>query len=255
MSIATYTCTALAGINKAGILKPDEDGYYDLVLGALDFHNASGAFYPLAPAKKQFEESSSLMRRVKKGVLVGECGHPRKLPGMSMHDFIARILDIDEKNISHHIREVRLEYNKVKDDAGRSVVAIMGKVRPTGPQGEALRDALNNKHHNVAFSIRSLTDDVITQTSHTKNIRSIVTWDWVTEGGISVAQKYHAPALESFSIDLNRLADEIEKSPYAVGMESGKVDLRQILEDFDYKRKPSMESRLNGRDVPSWAKW
>ena len=31
---ASYSCTALVGSNKTGVLKPDADGYYTVVLGA-----------------------------------------------------------------------------------------------------------------------------------------------------------------------------------------------------------------------------
>ena len=44
---ATFSCTSLMGTNKAGVLKPDENGYYTVVLGALDVYNSAGDFYPL----------------------------------------------------------------------------------------------------------------------------------------------------------------------------------------------------------------
>ena len=56
MSI-NYSCTALVGSNKSGVLKPDADGYYTVVLGALNFFNSAGHYYPLEPAEKLFADS------------------------------------------------------------------------------------------------------------------------------------------------------------------------------------------------------
>lgn len=194
---ATYSCTALMGTNKAGVLKPDADGYYEVVLGALDFYNSAGAYYPFQSAKELFEESSSFMRRVKSGCLKGEYGHPKFLPGMSKRDFVGRVLNIHEECVSHHIRDVRIETEKVKDKNGGKVVAIIGYVKPTGPMGQHLKDALENKHENVCFSIRSLTNDVYDNRGVLiKHIQQIITWDYVNEPGISVANKYQAPGLE-----------------------------------------------------------
>ena len=54
---ATYSCTALLGTNKAGVLKPDAEGYYTVVLGALNFYNSAGDFYPYESAKKNYSVS------------------------------------------------------------------------------------------------------------------------------------------------------------------------------------------------------
>lgn len=186
------------GTNKKGILRADAAGYYQVTLGALDFYNSAGAFYALEPAKCLFEESSSLMRRVRAGTLRGEYAHPKFTPGMSKRDFLTRVLDIDEKHVSHHIRDVHLDYDSVKDKSGKNVVTIQGSIRPSGPYGDALAKSLENPDENVCFSIRSLTDDMIDpRGTHVKNLREIVTWDYVNEPGISVANKYGFPALES----------------------------------------------------------
>lgn len=195
---ATYSCTALMGTNKTGVLKCDKDGYYEITLGALDFFNSAGAFYVFEGAKHLFEESSSLMRRIRNGSLKGEYGHPKFLPGMSKRDFIARILTINEDCISHHIRNVKIETEKVKGQAGERVIAIMGEVKPAGPHGPALKESFENRHENVCFSIRSMTNDVYDHRGVlTKTLQEIITWDYVNEPGISVANKFQAPGLEA----------------------------------------------------------
>ena len=195
----SFSCTALIGTNKAGDLKCDEDGYYTVVLGALDFYNSVGAYYPNGEsAKELFKASSSFMRRIASGALRGEYGHPRMGAGMAPRDFMARCNDILETNVSHHIRKVWVDYTSVKGPDGRPCIAIMGEVKPSGPMGDALKASLDNPSENVCFSIRSFTRDQMTNGVIHKHLLQIVTWDYVNEPGISVATKWKAPTLESF---------------------------------------------------------
>lgn len=250
----TYACTALKGTNKKGILKPDENGYYELVLGALNFYNSVRAFYPLEPAKKLFEESSSLMRRINNGALRGELGHPKKLPGMSMRDYISRILEIHEENVCCHIKEVRLDNESVKDDSGRPIMAIIGKVKPSGPKGQSLKESLENPDEAVCFSIRSLTHDIMVNGVLQKHLKTIVCWDYVNEPGISVATKWNAPSLEGVNLQEDLLIQENTMSAVAeqrkisgVSLESGGLDIEEVIEDLGWNNKSP--------EVPPSSKW
>lgn len=197
---ASYSCTALMGTNKTGQITPDADGYYTVVLGALDFFNSAGSFYPLKGAQELFKESSSLIRRARNGALRGEYGHPRP-DGMTKTQFMARIMDIHEDKVCCHISDVWLDSGSVKDENGKGVVAIMGKVKPAGPFGPALEASLKNPKENVCFSIRSITNDQVINGVNNKFIRQICTWDYVNEPGIRVATKWHNPTLESFVLE------------------------------------------------------
>ena len=192
----SLSCTALVGTNKAGTLKPDADGYYQVVLGALDVYNNTGAFYPEATARQLFQASSSLMRRIASGNLRGEYGHPTPEPGMSMDAFVARVRRIDEDRICMHIRKVWIDYS-FKNLKGQPIIAILGEIRPSGPRGPALKDQLENRFEDVCFSIRSLTHDFNSGGRLTKNFKMIVTWDYVNEPGLAIAHKWNAPGLES----------------------------------------------------------
>lgn len=251
-TLATYVCTALAGTNKAGVLKPDRDGYYTVVLGALDVYNSAGAFYPWESAKQVFKDSSSLMRRIANGACRAEYGHPKRLPGMSMRDFIERILQIYEENVCAHIRKVWVTYDQVKDKNGRPVIAVLGEVLPCGPRGEALRASLENPSENVCFSVRSLTDDVRIGGVIHKNIRTIVTWDYVNEPGIAVANKFSAPSLENLdemavtAANLGSIRDYQESS--GVSMESnGGVSAAEAMRDMGFDKPKIL--------VPGSARW
>lgn len=240
---ASFSCTALMGTNKAGKLTPDADGYYTVVLGALDFYNSAGSFYPFESAKALFHESSTLMRRIANGCLHGEMGHPRKTPGMSQRDFVNRVMDIYEPNIACHIRKVTIDHGSVKDANGRPCIAIIGEIKPTGPMGPALKEALDNPSQNVCFSIRSLTNDTMVNGTVHKHLRAICTWDVVVEPGISVATKWRSPALESLVEEIivpqQLLALRAAQGRQAVSMENrGGVSAESMLQALGWNIEP-----------------
>lgn len=248
MENVCYNCTALAGTNKAGILKPDADGYYDVVLGAFDFPNSTGAVYPFNSAKKLFEKSSAFMRRIAKGQQYIELGHPKKVPGMTKAEYIQRILTIEETRVCGHLKEVRIERNKMKDRRGRPIVAVMGKVKPSGPYADTLRESLENPAENVAFSVRSLTRDIRLAGILQKHMTTLITYDKVIEPGIAIATKYDNPALESMDTevqfresDFDAAGQLIEES--GVSMESG-LDIITVMDEQGFSRKTQNLNRV-----------
>lgn len=245
-----FACTSLAGVNKAGILKKDADGYYEVVIGALNVFNSAGQFYVYEQAKELFQSSSQLMRRVSRGSLRGEYGHPKFLPGMTNDQFANRVLSIYEENVSHHFKEITLDFERVKGEDGKPVIAIIGKVKPAGPNGPALEKSLENKDENVCFSIRAFTDDFRERGIVKRVLKTIVTWDYVNEPGIAVAEKFKAPALESLS-ERNFSRGELERAAQAVhgkvGMESALLTAGELFQSMGWDVPKSA--------VPSWMKW
>lgn len=197
-----YRCTALDGTNLNGLLKANADGYYEMVLSALEYPNSVGDTYRLASARKILDESGPFMRKVKEGNLLGECGHPRRAAGMSDDDFLRRIYDIYEPNVALHISHVWIDDSgRVKDRQGRSVVAVMGLVAPSGPMGPAFEKALLNPKQNTCLSVRSITDNYMVPGGRVeKDFVNIIGWDWVNEPGLAPANKFCAPGLESLII-------------------------------------------------------
>lgn len=248
--IATYSCTALVGTNKTGELKPDESGYYTLMVGAVDSYNSAGCYYPAGPAKELFDESSAFQRRIRDGALYGELGHPRKAPSMSMRDFMGRCMDIQETNICCHFRKIWLAAPQRGPD-GRTIVPIMAEVKPTGAMGHALREGLENRHQNVCFSIRSFTQDVMQNGVVNKLLRQIVTFDYVVEPGIAIARKWHAPGLESFeeqTILPPMLEDYIRTQRAAgMGMESSVRMASETLDALNWTPRYAAERRSSNR--------
>lgn len=243
-----FTSTKLATKGKKGILTPDENGYYSLVVGGLNAFNSVKQYYTLEGAKQLFQDSSTLMRRIQNGAVKCEVGHPKKLPGMSDDDYFNRILTIEETNVCAHIAELWLDFdyhdlNHIGNGRDK-VVAIWAKLKPAGPFGPALAAALTNPQENVFFSIRSFTKDYSHHLTTYRVLKTIVTFDWVTESGIATANKWDSPSLEclqDISISMATIRHYIDGNLKLVGLESGliKEEARQLLQTSTEPMTPS----------------
>lgn len=249
---ATLSCTRLQGLPKQGIIRPDADGYYSIVVGGLDVFNSAGAFYEHESAKALFAESSSLMRRICAGQLRGEYGHPKREVGMTDAQYMNRILTLEETRVSHHIRKIIIDSESVKDEkTGRPVTVIIAELKPAGPYAQALRESFENGFENVSFSIRSITTDSFENGIIVKRLMQIVTWDFVIEPGIKYAEKYKSPALETLSEqtiipgNLVQLADY--RKSRGLGIESGEmISVEEIAASLGwggYATKPPVTSK------------
>lgn len=255
-----FQCTALQGSNKVGTLKKGSDGYYEVVLGALDFFNTRGGYYPLEPAKHLFGASGMLMRKIKRGNLKGEDGHPRIQPGMSKEDYLLRLMDTYEPNVCMHISEVGLDDRTIKDDNGNWITAIMGRVCGSGQGGEAFERSMQNPKENVCFSIRAITQDFRDRAGTTIRIlKEIYTWDKVNEGGILPANKYNAPALEDMNtVDFDcshlKMTRNLALS-LSNGLESDSLQfINQLMDNIGWTEK-TVTVTPAGLILPPSAKW
>lgn len=248
-----FACTSLVGVNKVGNLKKDANGYREMVIGALNVFNSAGQFYVAEQAKDLFESSSQLMRRVSRGALRGEYGHPKMLPGMSNDQFANRVMAIYEENVSHHFREITLDYERVKDEQGKPVIAIIAWVKPCGPMGPALEKSLDNPNENVCFSIRAFTDDYRERGIYKRVLKTIVTWDYVNEPGISVAEKFKAPALESL-LERNISRGELERG-LQVATATGMAQESAILTAEELFQSMGWTESANPNRKPSYMHW
>ncbi len=201
--------------NKRGVLKPDSDGYYQLVIGGLNVFNSKNQFYTLEGAKELFDSSSIFMRRIQRGAVKGEVGHPVREAWMSDTDYIARLYEMRETNTCVHIADIILDMSYGNSNGQPGVVAIIGKLTPSGPHGPALEKALLNPHENVCFSLRGITNDYFANGRYNKTLDQIICWDWVTEPGIAVAEKYKSPSLEHTT---SLMLEDLESTAVSIEM-------------------------------------
>lgn len=240
MSGVSFVATALMGTNKVGNLAPDSDGYYEVVLGGFETDNEHGHYYSFEKQTQNlFEESSQLMRQIKAGNLFGEYGHPKRAPGENIMDFLKRCILVNEKMQSHHIRKVSLDFKNVTDAKKRTIVAVLGEIKPLGPYADSLRDILNTKSANCCFSVRAQTDDVdMPNGKEKRSVKSIITWDYVGDPGVATSSKFHAPKLESFHDEfvdysvLAKLRDEVATGYIKMESAAGGRILDELLLDY-----------------------
>lgn len=236
-AIVKFTATKLSP-TKRGRLLPDPDGYYEIVVGGLNTFNSAGEYYVAEGARLLFEESNAFMRRVRSGCLKGEMSHPDFKPGMTTQQYIDRMFQIDAQNVCCHIKEVWLDFDYGRKNPqfnNPSLVAIIAKVRPSGPKGPFLADAFENGSENVCFSIRAITKDYINRGQRYRELNQIITWDWVVEPGLSLANKWDSPALEdlaSILITRPKLESILERSTL-MAVESTKEIVTESLKLFD----------------------
>jgi Peptidase S80 family len=197
-SSVRFALTPLVGSNKAGVINKDANGRYEMVVGALNVFNSQGQRYVAEGAVELFQDSSSFIRRVKRGVLKAELGHPKPQVGQSNESFAQRVMSIYEENVCAIHHEIYLDYDRVRDENGQPVIAIMSAMSPSGPHGAALERSFQTPGENVCFSIRAFTDDWYEAGITKRQLKTIVTFDQVTEPGIAVAEKLKSPALEEY---------------------------------------------------------
>lgn len=211
MSKVFFSATKLPMLNKKGEIKPDADGYYELVVGGLNTFNNSGAwYYTIEGCRELFGPGSLINRRIANGCLRAEVNHPRQKPGEKDDAFMARMLDIDRDNVCAHFKEIWLDENFGKNNPvykNPGLIAIMAKVKPSEPKGHILRESMENPHENVCFSIRAMADEAYQYGKRIRVLREVVSIDFINEGGILVASKWDSPACESIdnhSIEVTR---------------------------------------------------
>ena len=194
-----FECTRLKGTNKVGIIKPDRDGCYTQVIGALGAYNSAGSFYDLESGVRFFQAQSSFQRKIGRGVLRAETGHPKRLPGMKEYEYGSRILHIEETLVCGTWRRIWLSREDLRDDQGRRIIPIMGTIYPSGPYRDMLIHAYASPGEQVCYSIRSFTNDTPRgDGTYLKRLLQIVTFDYVTEPGMWNAEKLLSPNLEGY---------------------------------------------------------
>lgn len=244
-----FSCTALPA-GKAGVISKDSDGCYEMVVGGLNVYNSAGQFYVAEGARELFHKSSHFMRRVQRGVLKGELGHPKMTPGMSYEQFASRIMHIYEDNVCCVHQDIWLDFDRVRDENGKPVIAIMSKIRPSGPHGDALAKSLESSGENVCFSIRSFTDDFTEHGIQKRLLRQVVTFDQVTEPGIKYATKFGSPGLEELEVvqfSRGQLERGMQLQTAGIGNESSTMSAGELFRSLGWNISPS--------DRPAFMQW
>ena len=183
--------------DKSGIVK-DDNGYYKMLLGAFNTYNFSGIFYRIKNPSDLLKDGTIWNRRITNGIYKGEKEHP-DYKGMSREEIIQRTIKIDSDRVCAHIKSVELVDTGrcEKGWDGYNITLVYGWVKPTGPFGPELQEALDNPDMNVPFSVRSLVSQKIVGSTVVRDVVDVCAHDWVYENGISIATQWNAAGIES----------------------------------------------------------
>lgn len=249
MKTILFTNAILKGINKGGTLKPDEEGRYTVVLGAIGVKSTTNEMYVDTPeVRKRFSPGGRFCEMVSKGLCRGEWGHPDPKGYNTAAEFERRVRRIDEKSISHHIYEIWLEDIVYQ---GKTTTCIIGLIKPIGPYGAHLKEMLDDPNQNVTFSGRYFSDVSKGHGMTERAIHTVITWDFVFMPGVPMAMKYMSPSLESvdgFYVNPESLSAQIKQETRmgVMSMENGGMTASDLWDEL-YKttKKVSKASILS----------
>lgn len=210
----------LAHSGKKGILRPNEDGVYELNAGGFNIPNHAGIVYPANEyIISQIDANSDLNRRVKMGYCKMEVEHPEpyvyviengvkyRQPMTDLLQWINRLRSYDPANVCGLISKVlwRPENN---NDLSKPIWNLI-QCEPFGDKGASFKESLENPRHNTAVSIRTQISPF--QPGQTqKNVEYWTGYDWVSEPGMIHANKHMTAGCESFLNDFG-LHDNMKK--------------------------------------------
>lgn len=246
----------LAQSGKKGILPPmkNEDGtnseYYLLNAGGFNIPNRHGITYPVNRYIEEcMQPQSDLRRRIERGEVYGEWGHPSPVYYEEMNgvlvkrtitqvwQWINRLKEIDKNNICMHIRAIHFDTSQWRGGS-RGPIYNLIEVCPYGDREKLFRDNITNPSMNTSVSIRT----VITPFEYGDTIKNTEYWtgyDAVLEAGMNHSNKHMTAGCEGYdssnpypdeyclTVDKDEAMQAIEhemsilaKDPSVAGMES-----------------------------------
>lgn len=195
---------------KLGALRPDEDGYYQIPLAVLGTPTDNRTYYEVDDFVNQLTSPTShINMKLLDGKLYGEYGHP-KIQELPEDKQIPRLFDIYEDRMSHHIKKI---WTGEKLESGGRI--IYGLVKPHGPFSEELRSNLDDSCMNTSFSLRSIAKSRQEGNLIRRNIKHLVTFDYVTAGGYNEASKRFSPGVESL-VDISLVDNNFQVTESAM---------------------------------------
>lgn len=123
------------------------------------------------------EQLRQLEERAEKGILTGECDHPKKddsgngLP----ESWATRTMEVRFDRASHVIAKIQAEMVDDPDGIRGKAQRITATILPVNPFGEALRAKLESGEP-VYFGLRAMTQAM---DDGTHAIMDVISWDWI----------------------------------------------------------------------------
>lgn len=249
-----FSCDVTQLEGKQGKLRDVGDGYYEIVVGAFNISNMAGDFYEYTDrVAKLFTHSSWMLSMLRKNQLYGECDHPGVEPYVGKPNWkdlwMDRLREVRTSNIANQYRQFELKPLN-KQERGQTVIGVYAHVKPVK---EEYKCSLLDPNQNTAHSVRSFINRRTVGFQEYRECKEIITYDWVTLGGVGVATKYETPSLES---GFGRSWENI--------IDGNKVDIPLTPEMINFIERQDMQRKSVGlesgnmidatmiRDITGW---
>lgn len=249
MSEFTFCCSAMPTINGFTLRKiePNAEGWWEVPVGCLGMPTRSKTLYDTKSFIEAMNNPTSRFNiTLKDGNLHGEWGHPDAYT----KDDIPRLLKIDEHFVSHYFGKIWVGETITID--GRECTPIYAWVKPTGPYGQYLEQALRDPTHNTAFSHRTLCLPAGEKDGcDYRIVQILVTFDAVHAPGFTVTSKRYSIGPKAGNADFGIPLDSMDIKNYmqyakAAGMENISAI---TMADFYRLQRLTKQYTLNGEVV------
>lgn len=194
------------------VIEPDAKGvYHDVPLMVLGKVSRNRKDYEINSMVNCIRSPHSLFnKKMRNGQLEGEWCHPL----IWKEEDMPRTMFIDRTKTSHVILRVHTKSTELMN------AVLYGDLMPCGPFGHLLAASFANPYSNTAFSLRSMVD-VLGKTGdiYRQKVLALVTIDAIDCPGYAEASKHYDPAMEGFTIPIDRDAFTPELAK-CVGFES-----------------------------------
>lgn len=215
MSEFSFGNIILANNGKKGILKPDANGYYLLNAGGFNIPNRTGITYT---ANQYIQEcmgrDSDLNRRVSRGEVYAEAGHPpmyflENINGQivrkkitDLFQWILRLKTIDMDRACGHIAEIIFNTDNWSKSRGGPIHNYI-RIKPylSTVFGKMFEENLLTPEMNTSMSIRTVTTPQQFG-DRSRNVEYFTNYDWVVEPGMDMANKHMTAGCEAFAPEL-----------------------------------------------------
>lgn len=250
MSNNILTLSAIKAYSPKNTLTRTEDGYYKVVVGALNTFSRENIFYIKDTLEEQLNDKSSiLVRRISNGQLFGERGHPTIPVNRSEEEQLKTMVTIHQDNISHHIKDIELKTTETPAPIPNkgNVIKVVATLAPAGVHAEEIRNSLDNPNINTAFSLRALHQMEYVNGIAMKKIFMFITWDWVIEPNMSPANKWESLTLDNLdisSITTTKLEDFIKRNNICLTTDSNNAIKELAEETLHYIKKGNNNTSL-----------
>jgi len=200
MSVLTLDIERITKV-AAGVIKPNKDGIYKIIVGGLNIYSPNGFYYKYTKKIEKILTSGTFKLKLDANKILSEDDHPNFSIYPTEKAVVERMLSINESNAVAAIVNIEVKKSdKIDPIFKEPLYYIIASIKPTGPKKQKLIDLLANPDKDICFSVRSFSDKYEKNGIVIKEQKLFITWDMVTQPGHFVAKKSYTNGIDIESV-------------------------------------------------------